>query len=248
MSYQLLLETSTHLGLVSLSQQDCVLQTYYSTEPKSHTEKTHNHVQMILQDHHLSLEQIDFLSCGIGPGSFTGIRVSVNAVKAWNFLLAKPIVELNTLEVLAMNYFMHFEDDFVFVAINAFKNMVYHCLYRRGQDLRPVKMIPESSIFVKALQLPQVDGLKSFGIVGDGFEVYQKYIPDIFLQSGRRPPPAPIGNYSLQFDYPNAEAAARLGWLKIKSRETKDWKSITPLYIRASEAEENLKGMKYIPL
>jgi tRNA threonylcarbamoyladenosine biosynthesis protein TsaB len=248
MSYQLLIETSTNLGLVSLAQNDQVLQTYFSTEPKSHTEKTHDHVQKILQNYNLTLDKLDFLSCGVGPGSFTGIRVSVNSIKTWNFLLAKPIVQLNTLEVLAMNYFMNFDEEFVFVATNAFKNMVYHGLYRRGQDLRPVKIASEKSIFVKELKIPDESEVRSCGLVGDGYEVYNKYIPQQIFQIGKRPPRTTVENTFLKFDYPCAKAAARLGWLKFQSQETKDWKSTFPLYIRASEAEENLKGMKYIPL
>lgn len=250
MSYQLLLETSTNLGFVSLAQQDQVLQTFHSTEPKSHSEKTHRFTSDLLAANQLELPEIEFFSCGVGPGSFTGIRVSVNAVKTWNYLLQKPIVEINTLEVLAMNYFAREKKNLVLVAINAFKNMVYYSLYRRGPANRPEKLIDESAIFVKALKVPERFLIESGGLVGDGFEVYKKYLPQQILDFGHRPSLNHEMSQDLQrqFDFPSAEAAASLAWMKYKNRETKDWKSLSPLYIRASEAEENMKGLKYIPL
>lgn len=242
--HQLLLETSTNFGLVALAQNNQILEEFQSVEPRSHTEMTHQYVQKALAQQTLDLNQIDFFTCGIGPGSFTGMRVAINAVKAWNYLLNKPIVEVNTLELLAMNYFMNFDSDFVFVANNAFKNMVYHCFYRRGPAHRPEKMTDEKATFVKNIKLES----KNCGLIGDGFTVYEKYIPEDVIKGGIRPTINLAGKTFSQFDFPNATAAAELSWIKFKNGETKDWKSIKPLYIRASEAEENYKGMKYIPL
>lgn len=247
MSYQILLETSTNFGFVALAENNRVLETFYSTEPKSHTEKTHRYVEQALQNQNLNLQDIDFFSCGVGPGSFTGIRVSVNSVKTWSMICEKPVVHINTLESLAMNYFLHHEAEYVFVAINAFKNMVYHALYRRDMDLGPVAVTTEQSTYVKYLTWPEGFN-SSCGLVGDGFEVYGKYIPQIMWDRGVRPVQTSSNKEIQKFDFPDPAASIFLAEKKFSRHETKDWKSLTPLYIRASEAEENLRGIKYIPL
>ncbi|MFN8944193.1 MAG: tRNA (adenosine(37)-N6)-threonylcarbamoyltransferase complex dimerization subunit type 1 TsaB [Pseudobdellovibrionaceae bacterium] len=243
-AHQLLLETSTNFGLVALAQNNQVLEEFQSVDPRSHTEITHQYVQKALVQQKMDLNQIDFFTCGIGPGSFTGMRVAINTVKTWNYLLSKPIVEINTLELLAMSYFMNFDSEFVFVANNAFKNMVYNCLYRRGPGNRPEKMTDEKATFVKDIRLEY----KNCGLIGDGFTVYEKHIPEAVIYSGNRPVTNSTEKKFSQFDFPNAAAAVQLSWMMFQNGETKDWKSIKPLYIRASEAEENYKGMKYIPL
>lgn len=46
---------------------------------------------------------IDYFACGLGPGSFTGMRVGLATIKGLSWSLKKPIVGISTLDILARN-------------------------------------------------------------------------------------------------------------------------------------------------
>src|SRR3990167_8720388 len=49
------------------------------------------------------INDIDYFACGLGPGSFTGMRVGIATVKGLAFSLNKPVVGISTLDILARN-------------------------------------------------------------------------------------------------------------------------------------------------
>ena len=58
-------------------------------------------VQRLLESHSLSKRDIDVIAAASGPGTFTGLRVGLAAVKALAELLNKPVVLVSVLEALA---------------------------------------------------------------------------------------------------------------------------------------------------
>ena len=58
-------------------------------------------VQRLLESHSLSKRDIDVIAAASGPGTFTGLRVGLAAVKALAELLSKPVVLVSVLEALA---------------------------------------------------------------------------------------------------------------------------------------------------
>ena len=58
-------------------------------------------IAALLEKHGLSKNQIDAFVVVSGPGSFTGLRVGLAAIKALAEILQKPIVPVSFLEVLA---------------------------------------------------------------------------------------------------------------------------------------------------
>lgn len=49
----------------------------------------------------LSFKELDAFACAIGPGSFTGIRIGISTVKGYVSAQPKPIIALNSLEIIA---------------------------------------------------------------------------------------------------------------------------------------------------
>lgn len=58
-------------------------------------------VKTLLHDHRLRKDQIDVIAAASGPGTFTGLRVGLAAVKALAEMLGKPVVAVSVLEALA---------------------------------------------------------------------------------------------------------------------------------------------------
>ncbi len=73
--------------------------------------------------------QVDVLAVGVGPGSFTGIRVGVATAKMLALVWKKPLVGVSSLEALA--YASDAAVDQAPVAIDARRGMIYAALYAR---------------------------------------------------------------------------------------------------------------------
>lgn len=235
-------ETSTAIGGVCLVDASLILGTCTSENQKSHSEFIHPAANGLLEKYKVQLEDLDFFGCGIGPGSFTGIRVSVGAVKAFACLLNKPIVAVTTLETL-VTPFLGLKKKRALAITNAYKNMVYYGLFD-VQGKEPVFISGPGAVYIKDLD-QCIDFSEDFWLVGDGYNIYSNYLPQKILKNSERPC---IENLSEVFDRPLVQNMAKLAELKYKNNSTKDWSSILPLYIRESEAEEQLRGIKIKPL
>jgi tRNA threonylcarbamoyladenosine biosynthesis protein TsaB len=74
-----------------------------------------------------SFSDIDYFACGAGPGSFTGIRVGIAAVKGMSWALSKPVVAVSSLDILAKNCAT--EGVKIVPVIDARRGLVYCALY-----------------------------------------------------------------------------------------------------------------------
>lgn len=238
----LAIETSTTLGGVSLMVNGEIKKSYSSKRQKSHSDIIHQYIEQLLSEESISLSDIDYLSVGIGPGSFTGIRVAVNTIKTYSYSLGTPIIVTDSLETLAYQAFLENPKvqatGKITVMMNAFKNMVYFGQFEFANSLPKYIQSPRA-IPVKQLQ----DQLKDESnlVIGDGYTVYKTYIEKNF--------PNKFLHLSEIEQFPHPSSVAKLSFQKIKNNvQTYDWKSFTPLYLRASEAEENKQGILLIPL
>jgi tRNA threonylcarbamoyladenosine biosynthesis protein TsaB len=58
-------------------------------------------LEFLLKELSLGLEQFDLFAVAAGPGSFTGLRVGLAAVKGWAEVYRKPISAVSALEAIA---------------------------------------------------------------------------------------------------------------------------------------------------
>lgn len=82
---RLLGETSLHLGF-------------------NHSVTLMPQIQILLASCDCRLADVDLFACAVGPGSFTGIRIGVSAVKAMAYAAGKPAIGVSTLDILAAPY------------------------------------------------------------------------------------------------------------------------------------------------
>lgn len=237
MSVILAFESSTAYGGVALSVNENVTERA-SHRLKSHSEVLNVYVEELLSESNLNLKKIDILAVGVGPGSFTGIRVSLNSAKTFAYSLDKPIVEVNSLENLAKaNAHLDTSETGILPMINAYKNMVYTGLYKQEKNGRLHCLVEPTVIRVQDLQ----GFIQSRHIVvGDGFKVFEKYFSPELKQKMLRP--------NSVFDFPQPHITARLAAEKINANSDdslKKWNEVKALYLRASEAEENKRGIRY---
>lgn len=232
-------ETSTLLGSVALIENNQVLAAEESMRQGSHSDVLNTFVENVLKKSGKQLSDIDLFVTGIGPGSFTGIRVSVNTVKTFAYCHQKPACSGNSLASLA--YATHFsnipteiENLPIVSIINAYKNMCYVATHR---------FVNSKFIEVKKPEVVRVQNLDQYVtekslVCGDGFSTYQKFFPQSLIEKIKRS--------DLVSDEPHAKTLAFMAAQNVLTKQT--WNELLPLYLRASEAEENLQGIKYQPL
>ncbi|MCM8796575.1 MAG: tRNA (adenosine(37)-N6)-threonylcarbamoyltransferase complex dimerization subunit type 1 TsaB [Candidatus Omnitrophica bacterium] len=76
----------------------------------------------------LELDEIDYLACGLGPGSFTGMRIGLATVKALSWSQGKPVIGISTLDILAQN--AREKQGYIIPVIDAKRNLIYSSIYK----------------------------------------------------------------------------------------------------------------------
>jgi tRNA threonylcarbamoyladenosine biosynthesis protein TsaB len=71
-----------------------------ASERLSHAEHLNVFIQQVMDDAGLPLARLDAVAVGIGPGSYTGLRIGLSAAKGLCFALDKPLIGMGTLDVL----------------------------------------------------------------------------------------------------------------------------------------------------
>ncbi|MBL7544708.1 MAG: tRNA (adenosine(37)-N6)-threonylcarbamoyltransferase complex dimerization subunit type 1 TsaB [Bdellovibrionaceae bacterium] len=237
------IDTSTTYGSVALLENGDVKYTTSSPEQKSHSEIVHSFIEQGLAELKWKISEIDLFATTIGPGSFTGIRVSINSTKSFSFVFKKPLVGVDSLSNLAQLNIENLKSNTslknITCMINAYKNMVYLGQYS-WQDNK--LFIEKAPTVVRVQDLGSVLSEPTL-VVGDGYLTYKEHFSE--------PVKTFMHRDSQSVDYPTAVMTGRLAlqtWTQTKSNSTFEWNFISPLYLRASEAEENKKGIKYTPL
>lgn len=226
-------ETATLLGSVAVFKNNQLLAFRESMRQGSHSDALNTFITEALTDARLTLNDVDLFATGVGPGSFTGIRISLNTMKTLAYCHNKKVYGLNSLENLALG--VPAETDLPIVAmINAYKNMVYIATFQRLNQTLVAIRSPE---VVRVQNIQEYFQQKSV-VVGDGYLAYEKYFSEDLKQKMVR--------LNLNLDEPHAKNLAQSAFDNAEKSNT--WSELKPVYLRASEAEENIKGIKYQPL
>jgi len=101
MALVLALETSTRLCSVALGRDALLLsERNEDGEGFIHAERLHVLVAAVIQEAGCSFGQLDAIAVGIGPGSYTGLRIGLSAAKGFAHALDKPLLGVCTLDIL----------------------------------------------------------------------------------------------------------------------------------------------------
>ncbi len=233
MSLVLALETSTAHASVALCDGDQVLASHSSSNPKTHSEFFNPAIQKCLDQTGVKLSEIELFAVGSGPGSFTGLRVSASIIKTFSMTFQKPLVAIDSLTLLKQEALLRGAvDKKILCLLNAHKNMNYVALFSGDQ----VELTPQAMTVVELNSL-NFGSSQPVLCLGEGFTAYETRLSMPFLSQIRRDPQ--------HSDTPLAQTLAFFGQAQAKLGRTIEWNSYEPLYIRASEAEENLKSKSY---
>lgn len=125
----LLVDTSSINLLVSIIKEDKVLSFSKLNDLKSISIKLLEEIDISLKKCNLEIENIDTIFVVNGPGSFTGLRVGVTAMKTIAYCFQKKIIPISSLELMATTVF---DADFIVPYIDARRECVYAGIYDKN--------------------------------------------------------------------------------------------------------------------
>lgn len=99
----LAIDTSSEVCGVAILEDDKLIDDNSLNNGKTHSENLMPLIKEVLERNNLSLKEIDLISCVVGPGSFTGIRIGIAAVKALAEVNNIKITSITSLESLVQN-------------------------------------------------------------------------------------------------------------------------------------------------
>jgi tRNA threonylcarbamoyladenosine biosynthesis protein TsaB len=194
-----------------------------STESgKGHAQQLLKLVEQVLAEGQVSLSMLDGLAASIGPGAFTGVRISVAVAQGLAFGAGLKVVPITTLEALSMQVLQR-DAVRAIACLDARMGEVYWGCFAadaaRGViEVSPSRVDPPDRV-VSALA-PHLGGSGYRG-VGRGFAAYPLLaaIPGVTIDELRRQA------------LPSAADMARLGLLRL-AHDARDPADLQPLYLR----------------
>lgn len=180
-------------------------------------------VEGMLKNSELTMEAMDAVAVAAGPGSFTGLRIGIAAVKGLAWAAEKPCIPVSTLVAMAWPL-AHLEGSIV-CAMDARRQQIYNAVFLAdGGALERLREDRALSLEEAAADLAGLDGPMT--IVGDGAQMCF----DFFTARGIDCRLAPV-HLRLQ----SAAGVALAAWRR--RTETVSAQELTPVYLRLSQAE-----------
>lgn len=227
--------TAKAAGVALLSDEETLGEVLLRSNKRSHTEVLIPLAHSLLDNCGVSLDEIGLFACANGPGSFTGVRIGVSAIKGLAFGRNVPCAPVSSLEALAEN--LSPLDGLLCPLMDARRNQVYNALFEIKDGVL-TRLTPDRAISIDDLceEIKTVYGEKAVRLVGDGASVA---LPAL-LEAGISVLPTPDG-IALQ----SAAAVGRCAYRQFKANKVVSDLDLSPLYLRMPQAErERLERLK----
>ncbi len=217
--YFLSIEPSTKIFSLALSDGARVLRYRNMTVDKVLEHSIIPAVDRLLGSAGVPFKKLDAFAVGLGPGSFTSLRVGLATVKAFAMATGKPVVGVPSLDVIARGA-IGLPCDEICVLSDARRGMVYAAIY----ETPPLRRKTDYLLTTVENVLNHVHGKTLF--TGDGVGLYRN---DIVR---RRPVFAPQ-----KFWHPQAKHLAQIAFERLAAKDYDDMGRLVPLYLYPADCQ-----------
>ena len=182
------LESSAKAASAALCRDGELLGQYTQCSGLTHSRTLLPMVEDLLKNTETKLADVDAVAVARGPGSFTGIRIGVAAVKGLCWGAQKPAIGVSTLAAMAWNGVAAGEGSIICCCMDARRQQVYNALFEI-RDGRPVRLVPDRALSVEELA-PELEKYeKRVFLVGDGARLCYNLLGGLGVESTLAPEP-----------------------------------------------------------
>jgi len=220
------IDTSTEICSIGLIEDKTIIIEYtINSLQKKHSLFLVPTIKDILEKVNLKLNDINGIAISLGPGSFTGLRIGLGVAKGLAYANSLPLIGIPTLKALAFPFkeIPHL----ICTILDAKKSEIYSAVFQGGNNLEKISDFRCENINSLVKRLCNLKGKVIF--TGEGALRYREIITEamgqdaLFIQSSL--------NLLL------GSNIAFLGLERFERGERDNIFSISPIYLRKSEAE-----------
>lgn len=226
-------DTSTEFLTVSVINGGKVIADYNAVGKLNHSALLVPTIKKALAKAKKRMKDVNLFAVGIGPGSFTGLRVGVTTVRALSIALDKPIIGIPTMDAIAYNGCQYFVKEAkirdsgscpqICPVLDAKKSQVYACIYSAYGD----KLIRKSDYLLEPVErlIKRLSGSVLF--LGDGIAIYKDKL------SAKNLLKAEFIDGKKWF--PKASVIAKMGLESFRNGSADDPYDLEPMYLYARD-------------
>ncbi len=219
-------DTSSNVASVAITDDEKLICEITVNTKKTHSQTLMPMIDSALKQSELEISDIDLIVSANGPGSFTGLRIGVSAVKGIAHAANIPVVGVSILEAMAYN--LAFCEYIISPIMDARRNQVYNALYEwENDELAEIEEPRALSIEELTKELLEMD--KKVVFLGDGVSVHKEFIKE---KMGDMAVFAPV---SASEQRASGLAAAA------KNKKAVSCYELAPIYLRKPQAERELE-------
>jgi tRNA threonylcarbamoyladenosine biosynthesis protein TsaB len=220
-------DTSAHITSLALCHGQTVIERHEIAGGK-HAETLLPMLKAMLAQADWTLAQIDLIGVGVGPGSFTGVRVGVATAKGLGLALQKPVIPVLSLDALAHEALRVTDSLRIAACLDAFKGELFCATYTRSEGGLQREHAPFHATPDRVREsLAAVSGDELLALVGSGISRYPELLAD-----------AP-GAWQIYdgIAAPRASVVAELAAARFAAGEVPELAKVAPVYLRDSDAQ-----------
>ena len=211
----LALDTSGDVCSVALNADAKTLTEYTFRHERRLTERLPGVIQFVLCDAGCTIKDMEALAVGLGPGSFTGVRVGVTMAKTFALALSIPVVGVSSLDAVAAT--LALANLPLIVAVPTRRTESIAAFYRPGESV-PIAA-PQAFANDQIVALGQEAlGTERVFLTGEAAPIITSVTPDAF----------PFSAFSAS---PSAGKIAALAAERLTKGESDDADTLAPLYV-----------------
>ena len=217
------IDTSTPIGSVALIDGNNLVAEHTLNIVQAHSSRLMPAIDGILKWSDITADDLDGCAVGIGPGSFTGIRIGVATIKSLCYALDKPIVGVSTLEAVAYN--LRWTNGTICPLLDARRSEIYGAIFQGGtewQRLSEDLCLPIDA-FLDRLDT-HISPNRPINFIGDGLSTYGDAVRE---KLGEKADFA-----DAIFNVPRGATIAHLGAQRLQNGDIDDYWTLVPNYVR----------------
>lgn len=169
----LTIDSSTEACSVALDIEGEVSSSFEHA-PRKHAELLLPMIDRLLSDANVELNQLSAISCSVGPGAFTGLRIAISVAQGLAYASGRPCIAISSLDALAEHAFAVSQADYCLSSIDARMQEVYFSVLKRDQQGGHKRVLDEQVIAPQMIDLPpEINNNNVIVKAGTGWSDYE---------------------------------------------------------------------------